>query len=389
MSFALIACATNAPAPPVRDKGGTLMRSWTEDERLTVELSFLAYAGFWMTDRKEAEDAVAEILGRLMPRQKIVWGPVAHQPEKILVPGPTDALLFICQDLETGVYTIVLRGTNPVSIVEWAVQDFQVTDCVSWSELTGLPAPTDALITEGTAEALKLRLGLRPGPDRAGDERSFAEAMVDILERSEGPCSLRFTGQSLGGLLSFIVPLWLVDRLEADGRRDLLDKLRLEIYAYAGPTPGNKAFAEYLVSRLAGKIGRYANDLDIATLVWDEKLMETMPSLYLPDIKLKGLTASLFKISIAAARGKEYTQPYERILVPSKVVPIKGRLYLLEAAYQHFIPYLDMLPVEREDVLLNEIIYPLVSKVGKKGFTTTDLKELIEERRREDASHSD
>ncbi len=358
------------------------MRSWTDEERQTIELSFLAYAGFWLTEREEVERAVAEIIGRLLPRQELVWGPVAHQPETILMGGTTDALLFICRDSDTGATTVVLRGTNPVSIMEWAVQDFQVRDCVPWSELSGTTAPSDAVVTEGTADALRMRLALRPGEGSKGCGLSFAEAMIDILARSGGPCVLRFTGQSLGGLLALVTPLWLVDRLEAEGRSDLLEKLRLEVYAYAGPTPGNKVFAEHLMSRLQGKIARYANDLDIATLVWDEAMMETMPSLYLPHIKLKGLTSSLFKLSIAAVRGKNYAQPYERILVPSTVVPVKGRLYLLEAGYQHFIPYLDMLPEDRENAILNEIIYPLVSKVGMKGFTADDLRALIEERRR-------
>ncbi len=381
------------------------MRDWTSEERLAVELSFLSYAGFWLADTDEAEDAVAEILGRLAPDQEIVWGPVAHRSGSGLLDSATDALLFVCRDRDTGSYNVVLRGTNPISILEWVVQDFQVVERLSWRDIVPGRAPADAWISEGTAKAVEMRAGLRPGPARPGAGLSLVEALALFLERSGEGCRFAFEGHSLGGLLAPVTALYLVDALEAEGRADLLGKLDLDVYGFAGPTAGNSVFAQYLSTRLSGassgaadrtpesgtpkpaplrssRVARYANDLDIATLVWDERAMQAMGSLYLPQIKMKGLTKALYNVCLDMARGKGYAHPCERIPVPSAVIPVKGRIYLLEAAYQHCIPYLDMLAAEREDAILSEIIDPIVVKIGVKGVTPKSLRALIEDRRK-------
>jgi len=410
LGLAVVACATDvsgAAAEARADSGGdAVMRDWTSEERLAVELSFLSYAGFWLSDPSEAEDAVADIVGRIALSQEIVWGPVAHQSGTGILDSATDALLFVCRDRGTGAYNVILRGTNPISIMEWVVQDFQVLERVPWRDIAPGSAPSDAWISEGTAKALAMRAGLRPGPARPGAGLSLVEALTRILELSEGGCRVRFAGHSLGGLLSPVMALYLVDALEAEAREDLLAKLDLEVYGYAGPTAGNSVFAQYLATRLSGvassaanaksasgqtkpaalrssQVARYANDLDIAPLVWDERAMEAMPSLYLPQVKMKGLTKALYNICLDMSRGKGYSHHCGRILIPSRTIAVKGRIYLLEAAYQHSIPYLDILSPEREDAILAEIIDPIVVKMGVKGLTPKDLRALIEERRKE------
>ena len=120
---------------------------------------------------------------------------------------------------------------------------------------------------------------------------------MDILERSDGPCVMRFTGHSLGGLLAPAMALWLVDYLaDAKKRRgDLKAKLALDVYGYAAPTAGNRAFAAYLESRLQNN-KRFANDLDAATLAWDETTMRMLPSIYEPDVDMQPITKSLYNL---------------------------------------------------------------------------------------------
>jgi hypothetical protein len=283
----------------------------------------------------------------------------------------------VCRDLDTGAYDVVLRGTNPISAMEWIAQDFQVLKKVPWRELSPGPAPADAMISEGAAAAIALRLAMSPEPGRPGAGISLERELVGILEDSEGPCVLRFTGHSLGGLLASATALWLVDRLDAEGRDDLREKLRLEVYAYAGPTAGNAAFAAYLESRLSGGIlNRYASDLDVAPIAWAEESMRSLPELYAPDIRMDGLTSSLYRLCMALAKGQGYEQPGERILVPSGIVPAKGGVYLLEAAYQHSVPYLDMLLPERKERIIDEVIEPLADLVSVKGMKKLDVRAL-------------
>jgi hypothetical protein len=356
------------------------MGFWTRDERTTVELSFLSLAGFWLSDASETVEAAGDIVESLLPRQEIVWGPAAHQPPAggcFRRKRPTDALVLVCRDLDTGAHNVVLRGTNPISAMEWMAQDFQVRKMIGWSELRPGPAPADAMISEGTASAISLRLAMRPEAGSPGEGVSLERELVGILERSEGPCVLRFTGHSLGGLLASAMALWLVDYLDAEGRGDLRGKLSLEVYAYAGPTAGNGAFAAYLESRLSGGIlRRYASDLDVAPIAWEEEAMRGLPELYLPEIRMDALTMSFYKLFMILAKGQGYDQPGERILVPSRIVPARGGVYLLEAAYQHSVPYLDLLLPERKERILREVIEPIASLVTVKGMKKLDIRAL-------------
>jgi hypothetical protein len=363
------------------------MVEWSPVEKLTVELSFISLAGFQYTDPPRIAGAVTELLARMLPRQEIVWGPAVHQPPREKWGGaakPSDALVFICRDSDSGEYSVVFRGTNPISTMEWLSQDFLVKKQVPWRLIQAGPAPEDALVSEGTAAAVALRRDLRPAQGAKGEGQSLGEAIFGILERSDGSCVMRFTGHSLGGLLAPVMALWLLDYLADRGREDIEAKLSLEVYGYAAPTAGNGVFAAYLESRISanaglasGRVRRYASDLDIAPCAWDESTLMILPSLYEPEIDMQPLTWSLYDLCRKLAKGKGYAQPGERVAVPSMVVPTRGGIYFLEAAYQHSVPYLDILDPDRKETILREVIEPLSSLVSVKGLKPVDLRDLF------------
>ena len=357
------------------------MPQWSRMERLTVELSFITLAGFWYTDSVQTAQAVTDLMAGMLPRQEIVWGPAVHQPDANIAGKPiftSDALAFISRDIDSGEYYVVFRGTNPISADEWYSQDFLVQDQVPWLELSPGPAPEDAKVSDGTARAVTMRKELRPEPGFAGEDITLAEALIAILEDSPGPCVMHFTGHSLGGLLAPTMALWLVDKLDESERGDLAAKLQFDVYAYAGPTAGNEAFAAYCESRIP-RCARYTNDLDIAPRAWSEETMLPLPSLYEPLIEMDAVTKSLYDISLDLSRGKGYTQPFERVAVPGKIVVARGDIYLLEAAYQHSIPYLDILLPERKENILREVLEPLTSFVTINGVKPIDIMSLFEE----------
>jgi hypothetical protein len=363
-----------SPAMTVREAE---MPPWSGFERRMLELSFISYAGFWFTDASRVEDAVSGLMARMLPRQEIVWGPAVHQPSGGgAYAQPSDAEELICRDADTGEYSVVFRGTNPVSPAEWLLQDFQIQRQVPWMQLLVGSAPADALISEGTATAVKLRCALHPADGVKGHESNLIEALVGILERSEGRCVVHFTGHSLGGVLAPVMALWFADYLAATGRDDLARKLDLDVCGFAAPTAGNQAFNAYCGLRLQ-KCARYANDLDIATLAWDEATLSRLPSLYRPDIGMQPITASMYKASMDLARAMDYAQPGGRVTVPSRVVPARGGLYLLEAIYQHSMPYLDMLLPQRKAMILSEVFQPLSRLVVVKGLKPIDLMSLF------------
>jgi hypothetical protein len=352
--------------------------SWSPLERQTVELSFIALAGCWNTDPAKVCEAVTDLLGEMLPRQEIVWGPAVHQPRPGFLDSEsklTDALVYICRDRDTGEYSVVFRGTNTVSATEWLLQDFMVQNQVPWLKVQAGAAPADALVSEGTATAVALRRDLRPEKGEKGEGTSLEDALIGILESSSPRCVMRFTGHSLGGLLAPVMALWLVDRLAETHRDDLTAKLDLEVYGYAAPTAGNRAFSAYLESRIH-PIRRYASSLDIAPMAWDESSMERMPSTYEPGIRMQSLTHSLYDLCRNLARGKGYAQPGPCISVPSKIVPTRGDLFLLEAAYQHAAPYLGMLSPDRSQMIVHKVLDPLAESISVMGFKPVEIEKL-------------
>jgi len=348
-------------------------------ERLTAELSFISLAGFQHTDPVRIVEAVTGLMALMLPRQEIVWGPAVHHPwqeSPVQIPTPSDALAFICRDLDSGEFHVVFRGTNPVSPAEWLFQDFMVQKQVPWRQVQAGPAPEEALVSEGTATAVCLRRDLCPASGAKGEGRSLAAELIDILERSDGRCVMHFTGHSLGGLLASTMALWLVDRLTSSGRDDLLGKLDVDVSSYAAPTAGNRPFAEYCASRVP-EHARYACDLDIVPRAWGEATLEDLPSLYMPDIGMQGITRSVFDFCLGLVREKGYVHSGALKGVPSRVVPVESGLYLLEAIYQHAIPYLDMLEPERKETIIREVFKPIYGLVPVKGILPADVEGLF------------
>lgn len=81
---------------------------------------------------------------------------------------------------------------------------------------------------------------------------------------------LSVTGHSKGGAISLAVATWLIDTQHDRGRKeqlwDMSGKSTVEAYAFAGPTPGNRAFADHAKGRLPCR--RVMNSLDIVPLAW-------------------------------------------------------------------------------------------------------------------------
>jgi Lipase (class 3). len=380
LAFLLIVPSLASPEPAEVPDGGRSYASpnWNEMERTTIELSFVTLAGCWNTDPDKTVYAVSDLLWRMFPRQEIAWGPALHQPNPD-IPGTatqrSDALALITRDFDTGEYFVIFRGTNTVSAVEWAMQDFMVQRMIPWSAIQRGAAPADAMISEGASTAIKMRLELAPGRGCTGEGESLAKALVRIVEDSNGRCVMHFTGHSLGGLLAPVMALWLKDQLVLEGRQDLLDKLDLDVYSYAAPTAGNKSFASYLAYRVPEQ-RRYACDLDVVPQAWQEDTIELMPEIYKPSIEMELALRPLYNLCLSFARGKGYAQPMPRIDVPSRVVRAKGDLYILEAAYQHMMPYLDMMLPERKAEILRSVIQPLIASVTIVGVKPVDLQDI-------------
>jgi hypothetical protein len=381
----VLSCAT-PPSGETASGGGMMaseaavsasqVRAWTPMEQKTVEMSFISLAGCWQSQPHAVAATITDLMARMLPREEIVWGPAMHMPGSDAQGGPlSDALVLICRDRDSGEYFVVFRGTNTVSAAEWLLQDFRVQKQIPWRDIQAGPAPEDALVSEGAATAVKMRLDLTPQAGEKGEGRNFPAVLIDILENSKGPCVMHFIGHSLGGILAPAMALWLVDYLDATEQPELAAKLKLDVYGYAAPPAGNAVFAAYLASRVP--TARYVNPLDIAPRAWNGATMSSLPGLYLPQISMQPFMRSLYILCVRLSNGKGYTQPGPSIVVPSRVVPTRGNLYILEATYQHAVPYLNMLDPGRKKMIIDEVIEPIAAAAHVKGADAAALEELF------------
>jgi hypothetical protein len=162
------------------------------------------------------------------------------------------AFAFIAKNGRTGGYAVAIRGTypNPLSPAYW--------DDANFDNPTGTMHPwsfgndSSAKVSAGTWAAFQAVLALSDGT------LSFAQVLGGIPRDAQ----VQVTGHSLGGTLAPVLALWLSTQP---------NQVLADVYAFAGMTPGNRAFANLFAaaSPLANRVRRYNNDLDTVPYGWD------------------------------------------------------------------------------------------------------------------------
>lgn len=181
---------------------------------------------------------------------QVVWGP-AEKDDGL---GVSYTRAFITRDTASNVYTVVIRGTNPLSLLSWTLEDFDVSKAVPFNSIVP-SAPADALIAQGTYYGLAYLAELR-------DPHS-GKTMVEYLLQAQ-PDTVLVTGHSLGGTL---VPptfaylhAWLTENDST---------VAMAPFSLAGLSPGNAAFNTYFNGLFDPQLQwRFHNTLDVAPYLW-------------------------------------------------------------------------------------------------------------------------
>jgi hypothetical protein len=259
--------------------------------------------------------------------------------------------------------------------------------------LVGLVASkmTDILKVEDVVRVLKLRKRLIKSLDKSMEP--FAEAPVSMLmpgldelskkkqsgvgllallanlaELHGDALELFVTGHSKGAALAPALALFLSDTQRNEQipvRRHYQwnpnHKARIYCYAFAGPTPGNTAFASYFNQQLGRDFYRYTNKLDIVTLAWQSEQLRTISKVYGDSVKnLPGLDL-LFSEMADEVEDLDYCHPgedYPLDGVPGNqlekhVIEFSGPLqanntsYLLQELHQHIAAYINFMGLEK------------------------------------------
>src|SRR5690242_18244656 len=114
---------------------------YTQDQ-VMLSLSFLSYLGFYETSYGiQASDRTYRSIAKGLKdtsctaNWEIAWGPALYRLPLTVF---DENLMFVVKSTDPDPrYVIVIRGTNPLSITNWLLQDFSVVTQTPWPYTQG------------------------------------------------------------------------------------------------------------------------------------------------------------------------------------------------------------------------------------------------------------
>ncbi len=209
-------------------------------------------------------------------------------------------------------YVLAVAGTNSKSRYDLCKEDLTYG-------LTAWPSQSDVSVTKGTLKGLQILQGMKD-PKKLG--------LVTYLKSivTDGPVTIYVTGHSLGGALAPALALWLK---EQQSQWDPKSNATLKIYAFAGATPGDQTFKDYLDPKFPGDNMVIVNNTrDMVPHAWNYDTFIQIKGLYTDEgIKVCGGafdcgTADLLNFLPPFLEGKKYAT----LGTSSQQQPITGKL---------------------------------------------------------------
>ena len=261
----------------------------TADQKTMLALAYCADLNLTGGDSKAAPDEVYRgILGGLQVMNgkigahwKLCWGPVIYSFSPPSVPSgrEIDNLMFVAQDGTNPHYAVAIAGTDYKSLWDWILEDLLVKETKAWPcRNPPSPAPRVSLSTFIGLDILRHASpkGTTPlGQPFPGTGQTLLQFLASVPQ--DEPITVSTTGHSLGGALAPTLALYLKDELAQWNRSG---NATVSPYAFAGPTPGDGAFAAYFQTQFPNGMSRIWNGLDIVPHAWDVPQLQEIPTLY-------------------------------------------------------------------------------------------------------------
>lgn len=322
------------------------------------------------TDLQKFLDTQVPIAGKW----QIVWGPCLYRTGTMFYDNMMTVVRNKFNPLE---YKILIRGTNPVAIRSWLLEDFMIRDMVSWKKIvtydTSNPSDSSSwgYVSAGTVTALlgkdknlndvgtvpgKGIVFMTPAPKLSGAGLTIMQFLATIPLPSSGKNLLTITGHSLGGLLSTTLHLFLMDKRKI---WDPKSKFTVGSCGFASPTAGDAKFAKHLNSVLKTTTLSINSKLDVASYAWDNLdglstiYMYNSTKWYLPSYNLIREVEVFLLIVKELIKNRGYTRLVNTELLEGSFNPLIPEFWA-QSLYQHSVAYLNAysLPMSTFSVFL-------------------------------------
>lgn len=325
-----------------------------------------------------------EYMQELIGTWEIVWGPVVGSYGIDVKRQVASNTLYVAKN-SIGQYVIATAGTNPISLYGWCIEDFDVKTTVLWPGQTDSPdAPR---ISTGTSTGLNHLLSME------WQGQGLMDFLVSTFTTVSSQTTLSVTGHSLGGALSSVLALYLLEN-QSDWNPSKTIIVTAE--PTAGATPGNEAFSSYYTNRIGSQTLRFWNKLDPVPHGWQPDLMELVPFLYFPYYRPNVLLQSLVTLSLSQSiiGSSQYPQggPYTQLLLQTPPLPGQVNITLTrDLTASEVIQFIVDMEVEKilkkigASVVVTELVVSALNTLIKEfaGTETVDqvmgrLQEIIE-----------
>jgi len=302
----------------------------TPDQQARYAIAMIANLGQRYAGSGAAQSALGDIKNGLRSMQdkigtwSVVWGPALYFKD---ASGNPDNIMYVAQQAGTSNYVIGIAGTNFANTFDFVYEDLGVLGTVPWMLLG---APAGAAISDGTYLGLANLLNT----PASAETLQAGVKIQDFLaaESKKGALNLAVAGHSLGGALAPTLALYLQN---VSLLWDASKKSTVMTMPVAGPTPGNKIFADYLNATV--KVDGFYNDRDVVPHVWAASDLSDLATLYGETDLVGGFIAGIAAgIATLATNGFNYT-PTERTELKGSV--ILGKNYFEQSGFQHLYAY--------------------------------------------------
>lgn len=274
----------------------------------------------------------------------VVWGPYYFIPPSASVVANT---MYVAQSQQNpDWYVIAIAGTNMTSSYDWLSEDLNVTP-IPWPYANN--NNNSIQLTTGDNQGLTNLLNLTDS--ESGSLQNFLFQLTD-----KSNINLSFTGHSLGGALSPLLVLALMDpssSLNKTNDVSINNWQSVSLLATAGPSPGNQDFVTYFnnfVTNNNQKLtsGFIWNSNDVVPHAWNySTLSQLTTNFYDLTLDQSSCIYKLLSKLVNEVENSGYTQFQSISAFSGQIQSYSPGLwtnqskFLAQAIYQHINAYVD------------------------------------------------
>lgn len=299
---------------------------------------------------------------------ELVWGPQVWQMDGSDL---SENAMFVAKASDVGaiagdVYVVAIAATNPNSLYDWLIEDFNVVPVVDFSHFNPLDkspptravwpwAPNVPFISMGTALGVWHLLQMVSPAKAMAPGKSLCDFLQSV---AHSDATVIFAGHSLGGALSPTMAFWLKNANKLSGYK--------AVYCYptAGATPGNgvfaQAYAKALPAEPSGATGYQSwncdlwNTLDAVPHAWRINMLGDIKTKLYGNVSIPDVNHFVdFAIASSLASRIGYAQIPNQSL-PGKVSgdkPSDFRSFMNQVRIQHTDAYETLIAAKLQPVL--------------------------------------